>query len=148
MKPERIIIHHSATADTGSLSWGAIRYYHTVAKGWADIGYHAGAEMVRGRPECLYGRPDTMAGAHCRGQNRKSLGFCFVGDYDREAPSEELLQAAARRVIVPWLIQYGLTPLSIRGHWEYSPKTCPGLLFDLDRLRAIAAEILKEHTDV
>ncbi len=143
MTPDRIIIHHSATADSGTLSWGAIRRYH-LKNGWSDVGYHAGAELVGDQVECLFGRPDNLTGAHCRGQNSTTLGFCFVGDFDRASPSDHLLEVAARRVIVPWLLTYKLIPGDIRAHSEFSTKTCPGLMFDVERLRRIAAEIMKE----
>ena len=141
---QKIIIHHSATRDSGTLSWAAIRKFH-MEHGFDDIGYHAGAELVGNQVECLFGRPDSMVGAHCYGQNSVSLGFCFVGDYDEVAPAEDLLEAACRRVIVPWLLTYKLTPWYIRPHREFSSKTCPGKKFDMDRLRRIAAEVLKEQ---
>ena len=140
---KRIIIHHSLTDDSRTLSWGAIRDNHKDT-GWFDIGYHAGAEVVRDGIECLYGRPDTVAGAHCAGHNHDSLGFCFVGDFDKQHPSDELLEIACRRVIVPWLVYYGLNPEDIRPHSDFSEKTCPGKMFDMARLRQIAAEILEE----
>lgn len=140
---ERIIIHHSFTADSDTLSWGVMHSNHEAGYPGADHQYHAGGELVRGRVECLYGRPDNIPGAHCYGQNRKSLGFCFVGNFDEIAPDDTLLTAACRRVIVPWLRQYKLTPDDIRPHSEFSTKTCPGKMFDMDRLREIAAEIME-----
>lgn len=142
--PTMIMIHHSWTADSKqTLSWGVIDRNHQ-ARGWDAIGYHAGAEYVRGRVECLYGRPDYYEGAHCRAVNRTALGFCFVGNFDKEPPPEELLTVAAERVIVPWLRQYKLTPLDIVPHSLFDPKTCPGAKFDIERLRRICARILED----
>ena len=138
-KPIRyIVIHCSDTRDSDSLSWGAIRNNHTN-RGWSDIGYHAGAEEVRGGLECLYGRPDPYVGAHCYGKNSVSLGFCFVGRFDDVPPSDELLAAAAGRVIVPWLKQYDLGVEAIVPHRDFAMKTCPGAAFDIERLRAICS---------
>ena len=41
-----IMIHHSATEDSQTLSWQAIRRFHMTDPEhlWADIGYHAGVE--------------------------------------------------------------------------------------------------------
>lgn len=137
MNPTRIIIHHSATKDSGTVSWSAIRRYHIFDRGWVDIGYHAGIEMVNDELECLYGRPATEQGAHTSGYNHDSLGFCFVGNYDIDTPDQRMLYTAARRVILPWCRQFGIAPENIYGHNQFSTKTCPGKLFPLDDLRGL-----------
>ncbi len=142
LKPTKIIIHHSLTRDSGSVSWAAIHSYHVNEKGWQDIGYHAGIERVEANNAfvCLYGRPDWLPGAHTKGQNGSSLGFCFVGNYDDRRPTDARLRVAARRVLAQWLIGYGLPVDAIVPHSQFASKTCPGTMFPMDRLREICAE--------
>lgn len=140
LTPTRIIIHHSLTPDGSALSWPAIYDYHTQTHGWADIGYHAGIEEVNDRLVCMYGRPSTLCGAHTLGQNYDSLGFCFVGNFDRVRPGEQRLREAARRVLAPWCLRFGIRPTAIVGHRQFAHKSCPGLLFDVEELQIIVAE--------
>lgn len=98
---------------------------------WNDIGYHFGIEKVNGQYEILIGRPITEYGAQCKGMNNKSLGICFVGNYDLEEPPEEMLQVAATRLIKPLLEISGLKPEYIKGHGDYANKNCPGEKFDI-----------------
>jgi N-acetylmuramoyl-L-alanine amidase len=134
LAPSKIIIHHSATRDCDLLSWHAIEQYHRE-QGWSDIGYHAGIEKVRGDYVCLFGRPDVLPGAHTRGQNSRSLGFVFVGNYDTVEPDKRMLVLAARRVLAPWCLRYDLDPTVIHAHRDYAAKTCPGKRFDMALLR-------------
>jgi len=139
---DAIIIHHSATVDGKSFSWRAIRNYHVNTRGWLDVGYHAGVELMGTEYECLYGRPVTMQGAHAQGHNHDTLGFCFVGNYDLKDPDNEMLYVAARRVLVPWLVEYRLPLTEIHGHREYANKSCPGKLFSIDNLREVCASVM------
>ena len=131
----KIIIHHSATADGDTFSWRAIRDFHILTRGWLDIGYHAGCELIGDKYECMYGRPDHIVGAHASGHNRGSLGFCFVGNYDHSAPTNEMIGIAARRVLAPWCLTYGITTTDIIGHRDFSSKTCPASRFPMALLR-------------
>ena len=141
LTPKRIMIHHSLTDDGSTLSWPNILSYHINVKGWTDGGYHAGIEEVAGRFICMFGRPDVRPGAHTRGCNSSSLGFCFVGDFDRVEPGRPRLRCAAKRVLAPWCIRHNLTVDAIRPHYEFaSHKTCPGKLFDINLLRSIVQE--------
>jgi len=134
-QPKRIIIHHSATKDSQTVSWGAIRTYHTEKMGWSDIGYHAGIEVARDAYECFYGRPVTISGAHTRGHNNNTLGFCFVGNYDIVEPSAVMLKVAATRVLAPWMWQFGISIEDIHPHRTFANKTCPGSMFSMDVLK-------------
>jgi len=141
LKPKKIIIHHSLTSDGSTLSWPNIQSYHTNVKGWSDVGYHAGIEKVGDRFVCLFGRPDVLCGAHTKGQNSDSLGFCFVGNFDDREPERSRLRVAARRVLAPWCVRHGIPVAGIVPHRQFaSYKTCPGRQFDMDVLRRIVQE--------
>ena len=79
-------------------------------------------------------------GAHVAGYNSRSLGFCFVGNYDSQIPPESLLREAALRTRAPWCEQFRLSLDDIVAHRDYSDKTCPGELFDMSELRQFVRE--------
>jgi len=137
--PKKIIVHHSLTKDSGSVSWGAIRKYHTQTLKWAGIGYHVGVELIISGDESCYeallGRMWDRTGAHVRGHNHNSLGICFVGNYDTIAPKKEMLQIGAE-VIALWLKLFSLSPDDIYPHHNFNiHKSCPGVLFDMEYLK-------------
>ncbi len=138
------MVHHSATADSGTVSWAAIERYHREQNGWSDVGYHAGVELVGGedlgryRFQALIGRPPAAIGSACPegGMNRVALHVCCVGNYDAAAPPLGLLECLVRRVLLPWMREYGIPPERVVGHRDYNPaKSCPGVRFDLELLR-------------
>lgn len=144
MKPDTIVIHCSDTEDGRGLNWPAIRRYHTQTNGWSDVGYHLGIERVDDDIEVLVGRPLDRQGAHCRahGMNRRSIGVCFVGDWDDRPPPDDMLDTGARHVAGLCRV-FGIPAYRIRGHREFDPgKTCPGAAFDMaDFLRRVEREM-------
>lgn len=139
--PTKIIVHNSATKDSGTVSWGAIRKYHTqtLDPPMLDIGYHCGVELVKSGDELYYeilmGRMWDRSGAHTRGHNSDSLGICFIGNYDKRAPKKEKLEAGAK-VIALWLDLFGLAINDIYSHHNFAPhKSCPGKLFSMETLK-------------
>jgi N-acetylmuramoyl-L-alanine amidase len=138
MTPENIILHHSLTKDTKTVSWGAIRDYHVNVNEWRDIGYHFGIELARDDYEILTGRMMNENAAHCpqHRMNRLSLGICFVGNYDIIEPPPEMWQLGIRLVkSLMHVFQIGTD--HIYGHREFNPhKSCPGRMFDLDQFRS------------
>lgn len=140
MKPNwtHIIIHHSLTQDGQTVSWEAIRQYHIKEQGWRDIGYHFGIELLPdGAYHILTGRPLNETGAHCKeeGMNGKSIGFCFVGNYDEDRPPSAMLVKAAA-YIQGLMDVFGIIPANVRGHRDYATyKSCPGRKFRMDEFR-------------
>lgn len=136
MKPKRIILHHSLTKDGATVSWQAIRKYHTDPNGeykFKDIGYHFGIELVNAEYEILIGRQLDQQGAHTKGANEDSIGICVVGNFDvgevPEAAYQKLL-ALVRSLMVVLMIPI----IAVRCHRDFATKTCPGAKFPLQRL--------------
>ena len=147
MTPRRIILHCSDTEDGPGNSWPAIRGYHIAVNRWADIGYHYGLERIDGRIILQSGRAPWTEGAHCKaeGRNHDSLGLCVVGRYDEVAPDDELYDRTVQ-TLAELCFYFQIRHEAVSGHREYDPgKTCPGLTWDLDRLRAdIGARLYRD----
>lgn len=140
-----IMVHHSLTPDGATVSWAAIEKYHRETQGWRDIGYHAGVELVTGNPElagygyqALIGRAPYQPASACPqgDMNRVALHVCCVGNFDEVGPPDGLIRVLIRRVLLPWMTEYGIPPERIVAHHDYNAaKTCPGKRFDLEILR-------------
>ena len=144
--PEYIILHHSLTKDSGTVSWQAIREYHINTLGWDDIGYNFGIEFIsrnnhrakvlrKNHYEILTGRMMDKGGAHCKGMNNKSLGICFVGNFDLYKPEVEMWMLGLK--LVRSLLKVFNIPIkNVKGHRDFATyNSCPGLSFDMGKFR-------------
>ena len=160
MIPDSIVLHHSATTDGSTFSWPAIRKYHTshrcggqivsadqvpwlvqsgryVERPWRDIGYHFGIELVNEHFEAMIGRVMTETGAHCSsgGMNKRSLGVCFVGNFDDSLPPV-MQWKIGLRLVKSLMVVFDISLGRVYGHREIARyKSCPGRRFDLKRFR-------------
>lgn len=135
--PRKVIVHCSDSKDTTdesvNYSAEACRWDHIENRGWDDIGYHyyitRDGVVHKGRDERVYG-------AHCKPQNKGSLGICLEG---RFLPTVGQLNAVCglfRTIKAAWGIDWA----DWYGHSEFDAgKLCPG--FTIDDLRGILGKI-------
>ena len=158
MRPTKLLLHHSATVDSETFSWSAIRRFHesyayegvtlsyeeaikligqgkNVKRPWKAIGYHFGIEKVNEYYEIMFGRFPYEKGAHEKTMNHCSIGLCFVGNFDLVLPPKEQWDLGIK--LVSWLcFRYGLKREDVYGHRDFNKsKTCPGLMFDVEKFR-------------
>ena len=120
-----------------------VRRLHVDRYKWADVGYHW---LLRypsdGAPIELYaGRPESVVGAHARGDNGASVGVAIVWNASEVAPPPELLEALAWHV-AGVLRRYGLGTAALRAHRDLVATECPGALLNMDALRERVAQLL------
>lgn len=120
----KIIIHCSDSDYGHHDNIEVIRYWHKK-RGWKDVGYHY---VILKSGEIKVGRPLHMQGAHCKGQNRNSIGICLTG---KNTFSSE--QFIALGIICKELCdQFGLEYTDIYPHNYYdNGKTCPNFTMNL-----------------
>lgn len=136
-----ILIHHSLTKDSGTVSSQVITKEH-ISRGWRYAGYHVFVEEVTSSGgttyEVIFGRPLDMFGSHERRVNRTHLGICFVGNYDLIEPPVEMLRVACERIIRPLMKAFDIPRDAVEAHRDYKPsKSCPGTKFDMNVLRGV-----------
>ena len=127
------ILHCSATrarwmADaTPEQRRAEIRRWHVEERGWDDIGYHW---LIDRGGELLNGRPETVAGAHVKGQNATSIGVCLIGGHGATAGDRftDHFTLDQRIALIDLLngVRRRLPGIRISGHNDYAPKGCPG----------------------
>lgn len=129
-KPKYIILHHSATRDGKTVSWDAIRRYH-ISRGWREIGYHFGIELIGNHYEILVGRMLNEIGAHCRGYNKIAVGICFLGNFEYREPATEQVVLGIKLIKALKEI-FNISDGNILGHRNLAGTKCPGAKFPLN----------------
>lgn len=126
---DKIIIHCSATMEGKNFNVQDIAKWH-IKKGLKNIGYHF---VIYLDGTIKKGRPIEESGAHCLGQNKNSIGICYIGGIDKNGLPKDTRTAAQVRAMDNLLkelleelrdIQTGLT-ITVHGHREYTNKACP-----------------------
>lgn len=143
---QKIIVHH--TAETGVENgrtpeqvMRAIYRYHTVSRGWGDIGYHY---VIAPDGEIYEGRAggDYVVAGHAYCNNVGTIGIALMGNFNNQEPSNK--QVSALRNLLLHLAEtyeldltdedwyHGKKTSNLLGHRDLSATSCPGQnLYDL-----------------
>ena len=127
---KQIIIHCSATPEGKNIGATTIRGWHKE-RGFTDIGYHY---VIRLDGTIEQGRPIEQIGAHCQGQNRNSIGICYIGGLSQKRQPKDTRTIAQRQAMKQLIqeLQEQFPEVTIHGHREFAAKACP--CFDIEDL--------------
>ncbi len=117
-------------------------------KPWKAVGYNGGTELIGGVPAFFWGRPINMIGAHAGVEsvsnlfNTDYLGFCCIGNYDKESPIPDLWDFNLQ-LTRTFMDAFHITKENVIGHREVfdrlgvpRQKSCPGNCWNMDLFRA------------
>ncbi len=124
-KVNKIIIHCTATPEGREHDVADIRRWH-LKRGFNDIGYHY---LIHIDGTIEEGRPINKQGAHCSGENKGSIGLCYVGGMSKDMKKAKDTRTQAQKdsliKLMHELIYKYNKDMTIHGHNEYANKACP-----------------------
>ena len=148
---DMVIVHHTweppADKFRGIATVAGIRRFHQ--KKWPrhnDAGYHI---EFGPNGEIYFCCPFNKVGAHAKGHNSHSIGVSYIADFGgppnlphpdgRRTPLDNPATyaglAVGQLIVAALCERFQLEPEDVRFHNEFSSKTCPGTLMDLDEYR-------------
>ncbi len=149
-----VIIHHSVTPQFRDplVEIRSIHYYHTVTRGWGDIGYNYLVDFMGNVYEGRAGG-ENVVGGHAFQYAHGSAGICTMGNYGSADATPEAIAGltwisawAARNLDPLGRSDFHETPNlpTICGHRDVVESTCPGdgLYADLPTVRGAVSDVL------
>ena len=142
-KIEKFVIHHTGEVIDEERNpneiMRAIYAFHTLTRGWGDVGYHYVIDSKGNIYEGRAGGPEIV-GAHTSYYNVNTIGVALMGNFEREEPTHAQLEVltllladhANRFDIVPEGKNkfLGQTSYNISGHRDVARRghgtACPG----------------------
>jgi len=137
----------------------AIYYFHTISRGWGDIGYTYLIDPLGNIYEGRNGG-DKAIGAHTLCFNHGVIGIAIIGNYQANEVPEPAMQALI------WLLgkkgkEYGIDPQGVTdfrgkdnlsnvfGHKDVRATSCPGdkLYADLPKIRDRAELAMRSFSE-
>jgi peptidoglycan hydrolase-like amidase len=171
---ERIVFHHAATPTADSVSAiqriQSIYRFHSVTKGWGDIGYNYIIDQDGNIYEGRYGGNGSRAAHVFRDEDRYNfnfgtIGVVLLGTYSDQDMSEQMYDSASR--LAGWLAAANnLSPSNsktssvwdqttrnftgtftghvVLGHKEIESTNCPGVI-NLAKIRQSASAFSQNY---
>lgn len=117
----------------------AIYYYHTISRGWGDIGYNYVIDKQGNIYEGRAGGPQAV-GAHAYYHNLASIGISLMGNFEHETPTDAQVKVL-EILLADHAKRFGVNPVgksfflgtnsdNISGHKDIARKghgtACPG----------------------
>ncbi|MDQ1663722.1 MAG: hypothetical protein QOJ68_3702, partial [Blastococcus sp.] len=169
-------IHHTADSNNYTAAqvpalMRSIYWYHTVSRGWGDIGYNVIVDKFGRLWEGRYGGlASTVIGAHAGGFNTYTVGVSMLGNYDLvDTPAPMIASVEA---FISWKLSlYGVNPLgtvtltsagggtskyaagvkvslpAIFAHRDVGSTACPGR-YGYARMNEIRQSVARTYVDV
>tara|TARA_Y100000004_G_scaffold172547_1_gene209479 strand:- start:17 stop:460 length:444 start_codon:yes stop_codon:yes gene_type:complete len=123
---DKIIVHCSATREGQDIDVETIRQWHTSPpRNWSDIGYHY---VIYLDGTIAPGRPEERQGAHCKGNNKTSIGVCYVGGVEKDGKTPKDTRTGEQKAALAALLlelKSVYCDAVIHGHRDFSNKACP-----------------------
>lgn len=160
-KVKKFIIHHTATTSNLDDPKQAIRdiyYYHSMTRGWGDIGYNYIVDKNGKIYEGRYGG-EGVIGAHAGPGNNGSIGIAVLGNYEESSVPKKVTNSLTDFIAEKAKLHdidpdgsskfRGETMDNIFGHRDIMATTCPGqnLYAKIPTLQKMAAKALKNKKD-
>lgn len=121
---DKIIVHCTATPAGREVTVADVKAWHK-ARGFRTIGYHY---LVYLDGTVHAGRRESEPGAHCLGQNARSIGVCYVGGLDAATGEPRDTRTPAQRRALRALVgslRRRYPNATVHGHREFAAKACP-----------------------
>lgn len=127
---EEIILHCTATPINMTVTVKDVDRWHKEM-GWDGVGYHF---LILQDGTLQIGRNLNIAGAHCKGHNKTSIGIAYVGGIDamgNSADTRTKQQRATMRTLINVLKKI-YPGIKVTTHNKYANKDCP--CFKIEKL--------------
>jgi len=115
----------------------AMYAYHVKSRGWCDLGYNFLVDRFGRAFEGRFGGAQLpVLGAHTGGFNSNSFGVALIGNFERAAPAQAMLERTAR--VIAWkmdanyrsplatIVLGGKRLYTVSGHRDTKATACPG----------------------
>lgn len=157
--PQKLTVHHTAGLNDDpdpAATVRAIYRFHTIDRGWGDIGYQflidQRGTVYEGRlsdtsaatPAGFDPHGDAVVGAHVADHNSGNVGISLLGTFDDRRPTVHA-QRSLERLLASLSVRTGISPTgwssyinpsggaswwgpNILGHRHLGQTSCPGLI--------------------